>query len=166
MDIPQNYIDVLQWIVGIFRQHNIPYVLTGGTAARIYGSPRRVIDLDFDIPDQDIQSVADSLKQYVVSGPEMHTGGAFTNILLELEYNGVPIDIGGADSPKTFNRKNKTSVTDPTDINRFNMVNIGGGKIRVVPREDLILYKNKLSREVDLKDVKAMKKQFSPPTII
>ncbi len=38
----------LKWIIGIFTKHKIPFVVSGGLAARAYGSVRKLRDFDFD----------------------------------------------------------------------------------------------------------------------
>ena len=49
MVFEQKTIDALKWIVDIFNKYNIPYRIGGGFAAKIYGSPRPLNDIDFGI---------------------------------------------------------------------------------------------------------------------
>src|SRR3989344_2630592 len=150
---PKNHLGALVFITDFFRKNNIPYVLTGGGAARVYGSPREVVDLDFDVPNEYLQPIADSLREYVTSGPKKHQGEGFNVTLLELEYNGTPIDIGGAKDFEIFDKQSNRWVPDVTDFTHFKEIDIGGNKIKVVSLSDLLVYKRKLLRDVDVKDV-------------
>ena len=153
---PKKHLRALFFMVDFFKENNIPYVLTGGSAAKMYGSPREVIDLDFDVPNECLESIAESLREHATSGPRRHRGEGFNVMLLELEYGGVAIDIGGAEDFEIFDKKNKKWVPDVTDLARFEEISIQGKIICVVPVADLLAYKGKLLREVDIKDIEAL----------
>ncbi|MFZ3016050.1 MAG: hypothetical protein WA101_03610, partial [Minisyncoccia bacterium] len=58
------------WIVNILNNKNIPFQISGGFAAKIYGSPRELNDIDIDIPDENFPDIYDGVKQYAIYGPE------------------------------------------------------------------------------------------------
>jgi hypothetical protein len=49
MDVTETVGNALRWIIGILDRHNIQYQITGGFAAKLYGSSREVNDIDIDI---------------------------------------------------------------------------------------------------------------------
>lgn len=44
--------DALVGIVSLLRKQEIPFVITGGLAAPVYGSKRPLVDIDIDIPER------------------------------------------------------------------------------------------------------------------
>ena len=48
----------LKWIVKILRDHNIPFQISGGFAARIYGSKRELADIDIDVATDRLDELA------------------------------------------------------------------------------------------------------------
>lgn len=48
-------INALKWIIKILNSKNIPYQISGGFAAKMYGSIRPLNDIDIDIPEDNFQ---------------------------------------------------------------------------------------------------------------
>ena len=80
--------NAFKWIVLIFENKNIPFVVTGGFAAKIYGSPRPLNDIDIDIHDTDFSLIKDDILPYVIFGPDHYHDERWDLLLATLNYNG------------------------------------------------------------------------------
>ena len=54
----------LRWIVRILQEGNIPFQITGGFAARMYGSMRALADIDIDVAGNRLNELAELVKEY------------------------------------------------------------------------------------------------------
>ena len=153
-----NEADAFSWIIGILRKHKIPFLVSGGLAARIYGSARKVRDFDFDISTEGLEKIIDDVRPYVVSGPEKHRSRALENTLLKLRYKNQDIDIAGSSNTKIYDQKKSSWIDDSVNFERFEEKEIFGLKVHVTHPEDLIAYKSKSPRQEDIIDIEAVKK--------
>lgn len=62
-------IEALQWIVGILEKHNVPYQISGGFAARLYGATRPINDIDIDIAHDGFEKILPEVREYIFFGP-------------------------------------------------------------------------------------------------
>jgi len=62
--------EALHWIVGILRKHKVPFQISGGFAAKLYGATRPLNDIDIDIPDKCLVDVVSDVKKYIIYGPD------------------------------------------------------------------------------------------------
>lgn len=147
-----------KWIIGIFTKHKVPFVVSGGLAARAYGSTRKLRDFDFDISNGSFKRILPDVAEYIESGPELHTSTAFKNTLLKLDYRGQEIDIAGAEDAEIYDKKRKKWVDDRTDLEHSEHRNIFNISVPVMNPRALILYKSKSPRPEDSEDIKAIKK--------
>ncbi|MEX2029256.1 MAG: hypothetical protein WD963_02120 [Candidatus Paceibacterota bacterium] len=65
----------LKWIVSILEKHNIVYRISGGFAARVYGSQRELADIDVGMQENHFSEILSEIKGYIVSGPENYNSG-------------------------------------------------------------------------------------------
>ncbi|HOW60565.1 MAG TPA: hypothetical protein P5548_01415 [Candidatus Moranbacteria bacterium] len=149
--------EAFDWIIKIFRDNNIPFQLSGGLAAKIYGSPKDLWDIDFDIPDSCFSKVRNLVSKYVIFGPKKTTAEGFDCMLLRLNYHGQQIDVSG-NCIKIFDKVKKKWVKDNTDFERSAKKRVFDRIVPVICPEDLLKYKSKLSRKADSIDIKALKK--------
>lgn len=154
----RNTVQALKWITEIFNRHKIPFRIAGGLAARIYGSNRKLADIDIDIPDNRFSDILPIVKKYIIFGPAKIKNERWDLLLLTLKYQGQDIDISGADTMKIFDCHAKSWLPFNVDISKTETKEVFGLLVPVIKKEDLIFYKSKLSGEVDRLDVEAITK--------
>ena len=96
--------NALIWITGILEEKNIPFQISGGLAAKIYGSPRPLNDIDIDIPRDGFAKILSAVEAYIVFGPADYENGKWDLYLMTLDYHGQEIDIGCVDAISITNR--------------------------------------------------------------
>jgi len=149
--------EALKWIVGILRRYKIPFQIAGGFAAKIYGSKRLLNDIDIDAPDARIKDIVPDVKRYVLFGPGRESKEGFDVYILTVKYKGEMIDISGCDSGKLFDSKQRKWIRDRADLSKAVKKKVFGIVVPVISKEELIKYKRKLKREVDLVDIRELK---------
>jgi hypothetical protein len=141
-----------KWIVGVLRSHEIPFQITGGLAARIYGAQRELADIDITIPEDRMSELAGLVREYSTFGPERYQDAQYDLMLMTLTYEGQEIDID-PETARIFDVATGQWITSTTDVSEATIKELYGLPVPVIPVHDLIAHKSKLGREVDLKDV-------------
>lgn len=144
------------WITGILERMNIPYKISGGFAARAYGVNRELADIDIEVNDKDIVLISDEVKSYIVYGPDRYKDDNWDLNLMTLQYEGQEIDIAGIEA-KVFNKENERWENAGSDVDNYELIEIYGKKVPIETLDVLIAYKTKLSREVDIEDVRQLR---------
>ena len=148
--------EAFTWIIGILKEHKIPFQITGGFAANIYGSNSVLVDIDIGIPDEKIFEIQNRVKKFIIYGPKRYKDNVFDLLLMTLKYKGQEMDIYGINSEKLFNKKTnkwnkaRINLSKTTKKKVFNLI------VSIIPLKDLISYKKKISRNVDIQDIKAL----------
>ncbi len=150
--------EALIWIVNILRKHNIPFHIAGGLAAKIYGSERDLADIDLDIPEEKFELIIPEVKNYIKYGPKQYKDDTWDLYLITLLYEGQDIDISGAYKAKLYNKDTKRWESAKTDFSKDEIKKIFGLKVPVMHLQELMSYKSKIQRDVDLEDLKAIAK--------
>lgn len=151
----KNTESAFHWIIGILEQNNIAYKISGGLAARIYGSDRELADIDIEIADNDISKIVEDVRPYIIFGPARYKDSNWDLELITIKYEGQEIDIAGAEA-KIFNQKTKEWEPCIDGLGRTEIKEVFGIKVPVESKDSLISYKTKLGREVDLEDVRQL----------
>ena len=146
----------LRWVVGLLKEHNIPFQIAGGFASRLYGAKRALADIDIGIPDDRFEELYGAVKEYVTFGPAQYTDKEWDLKLMTLVYRGQEIDFAGEDSIKIFDKANSAWVSANSDLSLAQNREVYGMTVPVIPKDALIAYKKMLGREVDLADLKAL----------
>jgi hypothetical protein len=150
-------IDALKWIVDIFNKYNIPYRIGGGFAAKIYGSPRPLNDIDFGISEKYFPIILPEISQYITFGPaRWNSDGKWDCELITLNYHGQEIDISGTDTSKISNKeRTKWIPLADSSTNTLN-VNVQGIDVKIMNPRELKNYKKELDGEHQLVDIQAI----------
>jgi len=148
--------NALIWIVDILNKKKIPFQISGGFAAKIYGSPRPLNDIDIDIPDDNFSDIYDDIKPYLIYGPDHYIDEKWDAQLATLNYKGQEMDISGATKGKMSNKDKSLWLPYPCDFNKITYQKVFNIEVPVIPREDLIAYKKELDGEHQLIDIKSI----------
>lgn len=151
----------LKWIIPILQRHNMPFQISGGLAANIYGAKRPVNDIDLDVPEDKMELLLPDIKQYIMFGPARYKDEKWDLRLITLSYNGQEIDIGGAFETKIFDEQNKTWKLSPVKFETAQTHTVYGIQVPVSDPTELIEYKKLLSGEHQKVDIEAVKKYIS-----
>lgn len=144
--------DAFTWIIGILRKRKITFQVTGGLAAEIYGSSRKLADIDIDIPESKFPDLLSSVKPYIRFGPKRYKDKHWNLKLLTLKYKNQLIDIGSSHQKIRDFDKNKW-VQINTHFHTSKLMHIFGLRVPVITEGELIDYKKTLSRRVDKYDI-------------
>lgn len=153
--------EAFHWIIGILRERNIPFQITGGLAAKIYGSPRDLNDIDIEIPDERINELKSDVEQYIEYGPAHWLDERWDLQLLMLNYKGQLIDISGSDRICICDARTGVWKECPSDLSTAELHQIFGLNVPIVNREFLVMYKQMLKGEHQTIDIDAIQKSLS-----
>ncbi len=143
------------WIVRILRKNCIPFQVSGGCAARLYGVKRALYDIDFDIPRDRFTELAEAVKEHIVFGPAQYKNQNWDIFLMTLSYKGQEMDFSALRA-KIFDRSERKWRVLKANLATAKTMEAYGLKVLVVNKEELIRYKKVLSRDEDLTDVEQL----------
>lgn len=135
----------------------IPYQVTGGLAARLYGSRRELADIDIDVRTRDLAPLYHELVKNGCTprfGPGWYRDDEWHLMLASVEFDGQLIDLAGCDTAMIRDTRDGTWAKYPDCLEDASTVMLGGREVRIISRENLIRYKQLLEREVDLEDLR------------
>jgi hypothetical protein len=143
--------EAFKWVIKILKKNNVKYMLAGGFAANLYGSKRKLADIDIDISDNDFLKLLPNFRKYLIYGPSRYIDESWDLNLMTLKYKQQVIDIAG--QAKIFNKQTNEWELLKSDFSKTNKMLVFGVEISVINKKELIAYKSKLLREVDIEDV-------------
>ncbi len=147
----------LVWIVDILNKHGIPYQVEGGLAANCYGSTRELADIDIFIPSCGFDKISEDVEGYVDFGPGLHTGTHWRLVYQVLNYRGHRIEICDAGKAEYLDTQRNRWIKRDIDCAEAETFELFDIYIRIIPKNDLIEYKSRVNREVDINDIEQMK---------
>ncbi len=145
-----------QWIVGLLRESNIPFLICGGLAAKGYGSKRELNDIDLFVPGEYFSSVVQAGQAFVSKTAAHRQEEGWDLTYVQFKYEGIKVEVGSANGPRIFDAGRETWVPLDIDFSRHAMVRLLGLELPLMLKEDLIQYKSALSRPVDVDDIRAI----------
>ena len=145
------------WIINILNNKKIPFQISGGFAAKIYGSPRELNDIDIDISKKDFDKILPEISTYIIYGPSHYIDAKWDLELITLNYHGQEIDIGDCDNILISNKERTKWISFATNFSKTLDINLNGIKIKVINPKDFIEYKKELDGEHQLEDIEAAK---------
>ena len=145
-----------RWIVGLLRQQQVAFQISGGLAAIAYGAHRALYDIDISIPEESFPIVYSAVQPFVVFGPSMYKDAEWELLLLTVKYLEQEIDFGGAYQGKFCDRNTGTWISYPEDLSTSEIKTIFGIDVPVISKRDLINYKRLLGRDIDIDDIDAI----------
>ncbi len=157
MELSPKTISALKFLTKLFTEKNIPYQITGGFAAKIYGSKRSLNDIDVDIPEDRFKDTLSIVKPYITYGPDYFEDGKWYTYLITINYEGQEIDIGGAYETKITNQARTEWINYPIDFSKSKMIEVEGIELDVIDPQSLIDYKKHLDGEHQIEDINAIK---------
>lgn len=147
----------LVWIVDILKKLNIPFQISGGFAAQLYGANRPLADIDIDIPEENFPDLLPEVSRYITYGPEQYQDESWDLWRMTLYYQGQEIDLCGANQAKLFDTTTQQWTPITTDFSKTVPKEAFGLVLPVMSKAELIDYKSKTNREVDQEDVKCLR---------
>ncbi len=145
----------LLWIVEILNKHNVPFVISGGFSAKIYGSLRPLNDIDIDIPVEYFKTILADIKPYITYGPDHYTDERWDLQLITLNHEGQEIDLSGGDTVRICDARTGQWHNMPTDFTNVEQKKVFGITVPVIPPKDLIDYKSMLAGDHQKIDIQA-----------
>ena len=111
------------WIINILKKHKVPYQITGGFAAKIYGVKRELADIDIEVPEEKYDDAFDNLrkdvKPFIVFGPKRYKKEGFNVFLMTLKYKGQLIDICGTHTDMLFDKRKRKMIKTPVYLKKY-----------------------------------------------
>jgi len=149
--------NALKWIVGILNKNNIPYKIGGGFAAKIYGSPRDINDIDISLSGKYFPTIISEVSNYITAGPKHYSNEKWDCDTLSVNYEGQDIDMTDVDTLKMSNlEKNEWIQVKEKRLFSGIITNINNIEASIMDPRDLISYKKELGGEHQLIDIKAI----------
>lgn len=146
---------VLEKVVNVFQQNQIPFQITGGLAAAFYGANRPVYDIDIDVSKNDIQKIRELFRDNIVEDLHHLENEKFDLYLLTLKLDDTLVDISQVEDAYVFDNKGKR-VRMNTNISNAEFISWEDINLPLQNKKELLGYKKILNRDIDLIDIEQM----------
>ncbi len=153
-------LEALRWIIKILYDNNVPYQLGGGAATNLYGSGRKVNDIDISISGKHFPVIVESTKDYIVVGPKHYVTDKWNCVTLSLNYHGQDIDLTDADTLLMSDITSTKWIENKKIYESYPSINkqVADFSICLMHPKVLMEYKKELSGEHQEYDLNFLKK--------
>lgn len=143
----------LEWIAGMLDELGISFQIAGGLAAIAYGSDRPLHDIDIYVPPGELDAILPRLGDHGDRSPRHVRSEHWDCLFLEVHHTGVEVEL--ADAGRTLYRAGAGRPWHAADVDFDRSVRreVFGVEVPVMPLDDLVRYKRRLGRPVDLEDL-------------
>jgi len=154
LDLNDKIVSALSWIIEILDRNHIPYKIGGGFAAKVYGSPREVNDIDISLSGKYFELIVPEVKEYITAGPQHYLNEKWDCNTLSVNYQGQDIDMTDVDTLLMTNLE-KTEWMKVKEKRLYDAVltDINGLKVSIMDPRDLLSYKKELGGEHQAVDI-------------
>lgn len=146
-----------QWIAGLLREGDIPFLVCGGLAAKAYGSKRDLNDIDLFVSGDHFSSVVQAGQEFVSKAAAHRQEEGWDLTYVQFKYEGIKVEVGSADGVKIFDVRNGIWVPLNIDFSRYAIRHLLGLGLPIMLKDDLVQYKSVLLRPVDIEDIRAIR---------
>lgn len=130
----------LFWIANLLEKREVVYRISGGLAARVYGSKRQLADIDIEVEPGGIATIFQDVSAHIKCGPNQYRDSSWDVRLLTLRYEEQEIDI--FEPPvRIFNTLAQEWEVLPSRFHLHEPQEIFGRVFPIEPRESLLDYK-------------------------
>ncbi|MBI5456615.1 hypothetical protein HY969_02645 [Candidatus Kaiserbacteria bacterium] len=149
----------LRWILELLQRNEVEYQMTGGFAAKIYGSPRSLNDIDIDLSVKSFPTIVPEISEYITFGPARFKDGKWDMDMITLNYQGQEMDLSGIDNdPRISNQARTEWIPYLSEISRKLKLKVEGMDVWVMHPRALAAYKKELDGEHQAMDIAAAEK--------
>ena len=150
----------LKWIAGILNSISAPFEIDGGMAAEAYGTKRELADIDINVFEEDFYKIVPLVKEYIHFGPAWYRSDTWQLLMMTIKYAGQNIDISPVEQMRYFDKTSGQWIDFPADLSDVRIMEWMGMQLPFINEVKLMIYKERLGRGVDKKDMAGMLEQL------
>lgn len=149
--ITEQKLAVLREVSDVLTRLDVPWMAVGGLAGNLWGSTWPLHDIDIDVPAGRLQELATAWARFV-TWQGRWVDHEFDIDLLRLSFDGVEVDLSGADGAFYFTPGGERRAF-PDSLARRTPRVLAGMIVPCQRLEDLIEYKTAIGRSTDVHDL-------------
>jgi hypothetical protein len=148
----------LDWIISILRQQSIPFQITGGLAAHLYGGTREVNDIDIDVEACSIEKLRPLVGTFIVAPPARYMDSTWWMYGTTLNFHGQLIDLTEKSAPYVRDKATGEWIELAMNFDAVTLIPAFGHTLPTQNPHDLISYKRRIAYDEHkhLEDVAAV----------
>lgn len=162
INLPTRIGEALAWITAILDRLDVPYKIGGGFAAKVYGSPREVNDIDISLPGSFFDVIVAEVAEYITAGPKQYRNEKWDCRTLSVNYKGQDIDMTDVDTLKMSNL-DQSEWFKAKERRLYEAVPfvVNGVPVSLMDPRDLLAYKKELGGEHQAIDIAAVERYIA-----